>query len=119
MDASKSRTITHAEWTAEAKALYGDNAMEWRFVCPVCEHVAAVKDWREADAPEGAIAFSCVGRYVGGKVRNAFEGTGKGPCNYAGGGLFRLNPVIVTGGPGADHHVFEFADRLSTQEGGR
>jgi hypothetical protein len=103
------RTITHEEWMTEAKSRFGNDAMKWSFECPVCKHIAAVKDWHDAKAPEGAIAFSCVGRYVGGKVRNAFEEEGKGPCNYAGGGLFALNPVTVTGGPGGDHHVFEFA----------
>ncbi|MBA9071867.1 hypothetical protein FHR71_005660, partial [Methylobacterium sp. RAS18] len=34
-----------------------------------------------------------------------------GPCNYAGGGLFKLNPVIVTGPDGSEHAMFDFADR--------
>ena len=106
---STPRTLTHEEWKAEAVRRVGPDPMAWRFECPVCHHVASVKDWNDAGATEGAVAFSCVGRWTGGKVRQAFEESGKGPCNYAGGGLFRLNPVTVTGGPGGDHHVFEFA----------
>ena len=106
------RTLTHADWLAEGKALFGESGLDWRFECPVCKHVASVKDWRDAGAPEGGIAFSCVGRYQNGETRNAFEETGAGPCNYAGGGLFRLNPVTVTGGPGGDHTVFEFASAM-------
>lgn len=102
------RTVTYEEWLAEAERRFGKNAMDWRFECPVCKHVASVKDWKDAGASEGEVAFSCVGRRAD-KPRNAFEEEGKGPCNYAGGGLFRLNPVKVTGGPGGDHSVFEFA----------
>lgn len=102
------RTVTYEEWLAEAKAKFGDDSMDWRFVCPVCKHEASVRDWKNAGAEEGEVAFSCIGRHMD-KPRKAFEETGKGPCNYAGGGLFRLNPVTVTGGPGGDHHVFEFA----------
>lgn len=109
------RTITHKEWQAEAVARFGNDSKHWSFECPVCKHVATVMDWIDAGAPEGAIAFSCVGRYVvSGRVRGAFDEDGPGPCNYAGGGLFKLNPVTVTGGPGGDHHVFEFA-RLPAQ----
>jgi hypothetical protein len=104
------RTMTHAEWTAEARRRFGDNSNKWRFVCPVCKHEASVEDWRNADAPDPAIAFSCIGRWLG-KSRDAFQSTGKGPCNYAGGGLFKLNPVVVDGFP-----VFDFAP--ATEDGG-
>ena len=101
------RTLTATEWRAEAAARFGTEPAGWRFVCPCCGHVASIQDWRDASAPEGAIAFSCVGRWAGAK-RAAFEGTGPGPCNYAGGGLFNLNPVTVLQGEGK-HQVFEFA----------
>ena len=103
------RTVSHDEWQREAEDKFGSDIMQWKFACPVCKHVAAVQDWRDAAAPKGAIAYSCVGRYAGGKARKAFEESGNGPCDYAGGGLFRLNPVKVTGGPGGDNYVFEFA----------
>lgn len=85
--------MTHTEWLAEGETLFGPDPMQWRFVCPACKHVAAVNDWKSAGAPEGAVAFSCVGRW-GGAKREAF-GDGQGPCNYAGGGLIGLNPVEV------------------------
>ena len=103
------RTLTHDEWKAEATKRFGTKVLAWRFVCPCCKHVASVADWQKVGAKEGAIAFSCVGRWTE-KPRKAFEEGGPGPCNYTGGGLFNLNPVKVTGGPGGDHHVFEFAD---------
>lgn len=88
------RTLTRDEWWAEARARFGDDPMAWRFVCPSCKHVASLRDWKEAGAAEGEWAFSCVGRRLTGSAE-AFKGQG-GPCNYAGGGLFRLNPVTVT-----------------------
>ncbi len=102
-----SRHLTEAEWNAEGKVLFGAEKMTWRFVCPVCKHVAAARDWQAAGAPAGAIAFSCVGRWRP-NAREAFSREGKGPCNYAGGGLFKLNPVFVTASDGAEHQLFEF-----------
>jgi hypothetical protein len=53
-----------------------------------------------------------VGRWTGAK-REAFS-DGQGPCNYAGGGLFKLNPVTVVMDPdehgSREHCVFEFAE---------
>ncbi len=79
-----------------------------RFVCPSCGNVATPEDWHKAGAPANTIAFSCVGRWMPNSTATIFE-KGKGPCNYAGGGLFRLNPVIVESGD-AKHEIFEFAE---------
>ncbi len=103
------KTITRAEWIAEGTRRFGEAALAWRFVCPSCGHVATPKDWRDAKAPEGAVAFSCVGRYLSANGDNAFKRKG-GPCNYAGGGLFKLNPVTVTDEEGKEHQVFAFAE---------
>lgn len=102
------KTITQADWEAEGTRLFGPDKMQWRFVCPACGHIAAVKDWQAAGAPEGAVAFSCIGRWAGAK-REAF-GEGDGPCNYAGGGLIGLNPVRVLANNGKESNLFEFAE---------
>jgi len=94
------------DWRREAIRLFGRDPMKWRFICPSCGHVASVQDWKDAGAPEGTIAFSCVGRWLG-KKEDAFQ-KGKSPCNYAGGGLFRINPVSVTI-DGTVHKYFDFA----------
>jgi len=101
--------MTREEWIAEARRRFGDDHLKWAFVCPSCGHVATVDDWRNAGAPEGAVAFSCVGRWAGGEGE-VFGKDGK-PCNYAGGGLFRLNPIHVDAGDdfGA-RDVFAFAE---------
>ena len=90
------RTLTYLEWFAEGDRLFGKDALDWRFVCPSCGHVAAARDWIAAGAEEGHIAFSCVQRWAG------------GPCSYAGGGLFKLNPVTVLTRNG-EVTLFEFA----------
>jgi hypothetical protein len=109
---SERTKYTYDDWTAEATRRFGDNSENWKFVCPICQHVASVKDWRNAGA-ESATAFSCIGRYTAAK-REAFADDGgrskSSPCNYAGGGLFKLNPVVVTDPEGREHQMFAFAD---------
>jgi len=107
------RELTHNEWIGEAQILFGTDPAQWAFRCPVCKHVATVQDYKNAGAPEGAVGFSCIGRWMD-KPENAFdvpagETAQKGPCNYAGGGLIRLNPVTVAFPDGGKRQVFEFA----------
>lgn len=101
--------MTRDEWQAEGERRFGPDLITWRFVCPVCGHVATPRDWQEAGAPQTAVAFSCVGRW---SLRNrpALGGSGPGPCDYAGGGLFRLNPVEVEGAG----KFFAFAEVAAT-----
>lgn len=111
------KTLTEAEWRTEAVRRYGPDAMAWRFRCPACGHVATVADWAAVEAPESAIAFSCVGRWQK-KPREAFvhkADKSPEPCNYAGGGLFRIHRVEVLrpARPGAEAAavpIFDFAD---------
>lgn len=103
---------SHEEWVAEAKRRFGENSNEWKFVCPACKYVATVREWKEAGATQGEIAFSCVGRRKAERAQ-AFGGDRDkqgGPCDYAGGGLFRLNPVTVHLEDGKSCDVFDFAD---------
>lgn len=103
-------TIDLSEWHATGARLFGADRMAWRFRCPSCGHVAAVADWKAAGASEGAVAFSCVGRYTGdpaAAAQAAFRGKG-GPCNYTSGGLFCINRLFVAS-EGQKHPVFEFA----------
>jgi hypothetical protein len=86
---------------------FGADAKAWRFVCPSCGHVASVADWQAAGAGEGEIAFSCVGRALGSSEK-IFTKSG-GPCNYAGGGLFAVNPLLVVMPGGRERPAFAFA----------
>lgn len=100
------RTMTLAKWRAEGTRLFGPEEFRWRFVCPACGHVASREDYHKAGAPDGAVAYSCIGRWITGS-RDAF-GKGPGPCDYAGGGLFRQNPVTVVDEHGGKLDVFDF-----------
>lgn len=102
-------TMTEAAWRARGESLFGPDIAKWRFKCPSCGHVATPADWKDAGAPESAIAFSCVGRWADDdKVADrAFRQNG-GPCNYTGGGLFKLNPIVVKTLDGAEASVFGF-----------
>ena len=102
------RKLTEADWIAEGTKLFGPDRMKWKFVCPSCKHVASAEDYKAVGAPSGVVAFSCIGRYDG-KHMEVPLFSKKGPCNYAGGGLFPLNPVIVTCADGHEEHLFEFA----------
>jgi len=102
------RILTEAEWNAEGHHLFGHDQMKWKFLCPSCGMSIAVTDWKEAGAPENAVAFSCVGRWRGGDNAKTFAKKG-GPCTYAGGGLFAINPVRVHREDGSHLDVFEFA----------
>jgi len=95
------------DWRAEGVRRFGEDHMKWRFVCPSCGHVQTPADYKAVNAPERAVAFSCIGRRTPGATGEIGQ-KGKGPCNYAGGGLFRLNPIRVVDGS-ATHEVFEFA----------
>ena len=102
--------MTYDEWLTEGRRRFGNKMSAWQFKCPVCKHVQSPKDFKEAGAPHNAIGFSCIGRWIDG-AQQAFKNSewSKGPCDYAGGGLFRLNPVHVKR-DGKTHEVFEFAE---------
>lgn len=103
------QTMTVQEWEAEGIRRFGEDRLKWRFVCPSCKVVSSVQDWKDAGAPEIAVAFSCVGRWKDGVDENTFRGNGQ-RCHYAGGGLFRLNPVKVVFPGGGIRETFAFAD---------
>jgi hypothetical protein len=101
--------MTFDEWTVEGIRRFGPNREAWRFVCPCCKYEQTVAECRHAGQPVNAIGFSCIGRWTGAQ-REALGGKGPGPCNYAGGGLFRLNPIRVLDPEGIAHELFAFAE---------
>ncbi len=101
------RTLTLQEWQSEGTKLFGPDMMDWMFVCPSCSHICKASQWKDVGAPEGAVAFSCVGRWMA--TSNEAFAKGPGPCNYAGGGLIGINPVRVIVDDKKHFDVFEFA----------
>ena len=116
--------IPIADWRAEAKKRFGPDMRKARFVCPVCKIVTTAQEWIDVKAQD-AIAFSCIGRWRP-NSKDAFPLTrkkgapmsfsGSGPCNYAGGGLFQLNPVSVVYEDGTVGRYFAFDDAPAAQE---
>lgn len=99
--------ITFDAWQEMAKKLFPEGSDTVAFVCPSCGHVATVREYREAKAPDGAIGFSCIGRWTDADDRQTFQKQG-GPCQYAGGGLIGLNPIRVTFPDGKVIDYFDF-----------
>jgi len=98
--------MTKDEYIAEGERRFGSDRMEWAWICPVCKHVQTARDYKDAGAPGGAVAFACVGRWLG--AGTGFSGK-NAPCDYTGGGLLALNPVLVRDDAGREHRLFEFA----------
>jgi len=103
--------MTMAEWRTEGMALFGTNSRAWRFVCPMCKGVMSVQDYFDVGAPEGTIGFSCIGLYrtdanAGADVWNRLRAMQW--CTYAGGGLFKLHPIIVISDDGDQVPFFDF-----------
>ena len=96
------------DWRAEGERRFGPDRERWKFECPACGHVAAWADWAEVGADEGSVAFACVGRWIPGS-RSAMFAEGPGPCDYTGGGLFKLNPLRVSK-DGESTTFFAFAE---------
>lgn len=110
-DEPKMITIDKKSWETEGIKRYGKDQMQWKFRCPSCGKIQTTSDYKEAGAPETAVAFSCVGRWNG-STGVMCKGDELG-CNYAGGGLIGLNPIKVTfPGTSRQHDIFDFADSL-------
>lgn len=110
--------MTHDEWLKKVERLYGKDPMNWKFKCPVCETVQTAKDFMDAGATKEdvrtSLAVECVGRWLPEKQKAFDNRKGKikkgEPCNYAGYGLLKLNPVPVEFEDGTIFNAFDFAD---------
>lgn len=109
--------ITLNDYLQMGKVLFGDDMKKWRFVCPGCGHVASVQDYMDAGAPEGAVGFSCIGRYLE-NCRPWLGKDGPGPCDYTTGGLLNISPVQIEH-EGKIHYRFAFAESGADGEDGR
>ena len=108
------RTMTLEKFQAEATTRFGDDPSNWVFVCPGCGHEASVKDYENAKAPEGAVGFSCIGRYLP-TCRDWLTEKGDGPCNYTNGGLFKINTLtIIVAENDKEYPIFELANPSTT-----
>ena len=116
---NKEKKLSYEEWEKIGTQLYGSDKKEWKFKCPSCGFVQTFNDFLKAGATkedaQGMIGFSCIGRVM--EDKGEFLGKKKKgkPCNYAGGGLFRINPLIIVS-EGKEQGYFDFADELNCEE---
>lgn len=109
-------TIKHEDWLKKAARLYGENAGDWNFICPICKTPQTGKDFVKAgltkEQASTSIANECIGRFLPEKQKAIGEKKiVKGrPCNYAGYGIFQLNPVEIEFEDGTIRNAFDFAD---------
>lgn len=107
--------MTHEAWLAEGRKRFGTDYDKWRFVCPICNHVAAIGDFRpfkDQGATPDSATNQCIGRFDG-STRKAFSSSkerGEGRCDYALFGLFRFPGVIIAMPDGKEQMAFAFAD---------
>lgn len=103
---------TEQEWNERGEQLFGQDKWTWKFKCPLCGYIATAQDYKDAGAPQGAIGFSCIGRWLPNPKKAIFtkDLMGNGPCDYAGGGLFCFNPLHVHESNGKVHEMFDFAE---------
>lgn len=116
--AEEKQQMRVSAWHNEAIRRFGSDMKQWRFVCPLCGHVAAVGDfeqYKDAGASPSSAYQECIGRYSGGPGgmhEGGFDADGnvKQPCNYAAYGLFKLSPCRVEAEDGTLVEAFAFAE---------
>ena len=99
--------MTKDGWYEKGLMLFGKDQLSWKFICPACESIISIKDYQDLKAPDGAIAYACIGRFLPkSDSQKAFskEKRIKGkPCDYTTGGVFNISPVEIE-----DQRYFNF-----------
>lgn len=108
-------TFTLQEWLAQGALFFGEDRMQWRFVCPSCGHIQTAADllpYKDRGATPDSCYFNCLGRYsgTGGEMCGDQQ-----PCNYTTGGFLNISPVTINLPDGKSMRVFDF-DRSKISE---
>jgi predicted RNA-binding Zn-ribbon protein involved in translation (DUF1610 family) len=99
------RTLTHAEFLAEATERFGEDALNFAFQCPSCGDVASIRDF--PSDRRGRAGQECIGRSLGAlEASESYEGRG---CGWAAYGLIS-GPWTVDMGEGVTIPSFPFAE---------
>lgn len=111
-DDEKSKVYENLEeWKSEGERRFGKNIMDWCYKCPMCGHVAAVKEFAELGVKDAAnIAYEeCIGRYTGKGSPQKGDSSG---CNWAAYGLLGIphGGVYIFTGEDKGAHIFDFAE---------
>lgn len=102
---------THDNWMKEARSRFGDDPMDFAFICPRCKRINKISEFKERGAKNAdAAAVECIGRYAGVlnvKSNEDFVGPG---CDWVAYGLFGtmgFGRTIIIGDKRVE--VFDFA----------
>jgi hypothetical protein len=92
---------TQAELIDELTARFGTDPAAWAFICPSCNDIATVADFREALAAAGRdedasqhIGQVCIGRISGALSKSSTPYKGRG-CDWCAFGLFRGPEFVI------------------------
>ena len=102
---------TQKQWLQKGTELFGDDYLNWKFVCPACGKVSSIKDFKEYTEGLDAAFLNCIGRHNGkGKMPNTDGYQEKYGCNWTAGGLFKtlLKGHVVIFEDGKEIDVFPF-----------
>lgn len=108
-----------AEWLAEAKRRFGDDPKEWKFQCPVCDHIQTLVDFEKLGRDPQLAYQECIGRHLPNRASN-LAGTPskdgkKSPCDFAAYGLFQFGWKVINES-GKAIPVFPFAPASAEAE---
>lgn len=111
-------TVSLGEWKEKGMALFGKDEKKWIFICPICETKQSIQDFLDYGISEEiarkTIGISCIGRNISNSQIAIGRSTpvvkGK-PCNYAGYGLFKLNPIHIKTEDGYIVSLFNFENK--------
>lgn len=112
VDDEKHKVMKQSEWMEEGKKRFGEDFMKWKFVCPMCGHVASIQDFKDVGASSPNVAYQeCIGRYTG--KGSPKEGDSSG-CNWAAYGLFGIpngkGIIVISDETGNGVECFDFAE---------
>ena len=107
---------TQKEWQAELLNRFGDDPMDWAFICPTCKDVATGLDFRKALQERGdsrtasqLLGQMCIGRVLGALQHDSaknWKGRGCDWCSY---GLFQGPDYVIVVGDDTSREVPVFA----------
>lgn len=99
------------EWQEEAVSLFGKNARDWKFRCPMCGKTYTVQEFVEAGGDVNGAYVKCIGRYKGAGSPGSKDGNPNG-CNWTAYGFLGIpndNGRLVLVPDGTVAHIFDFA----------
>lgn len=94
--------ITVAQWREQAKTLFGDDILNWKFKCPQCGHVSSLREFKDAGIDPHLATGNCASRFPELSYK-------KDDCKWTTGGLFRVGGMYVINENYVPCLVFDFA----------